>query len=668
MATAIALNATSTIINSQGLGVSPALLANITSYQAKPALASFANCYVSAGNNGSVTANIINELNTIGSTITSGQFLLDLFPGNVTPTCSASITPWVANLIVPTGSLISYLGKIYTTTGNVYSSSFDSNVIISTTLTGFSGLLKKQAQLPFASGYSGFANVYGQSRAYGQQVFDTVSSISLLKNKTYSETGIGFVGTADLVTNGLNTSARLIANVVASWGTMYDINNITRIGDPYVFGQNLLNQGLGYVNGLADQLTSVGLDITNLTDVPAVKTTITQEEVTTTISSFVGEIEFPTVVERVITEAVPGSSPAVVLNIYQTVTGSNLSIITTAANITTSSNSINQLLNLADYLDIQKVVAPNLYLALNALNIRTFEDFGNYLSKKIGQARFKSWADMSRFLLNLEVPALSRLPAGANTKILYNSTVTTLTNQFGTGSGVLGNPVMIDYLGACAGDPYSTKFYFINTNYNDLSAASGITTSLSNLNQAIVDYCNAYSIYEASGTPESSPGAGDGTPPDPGLLPSFGMITSNVAAVNSSLTSLPTTGVLGEKVNACNTGWYQMLNRISTEVANLNRAGAVFGPGTTLGLLAFAETIGQAASDKTQSEGYQFFANIITDDAAGDTIRAVVAETLNTTALQGVGINIYNNPDPRLKIVQSQTQNVPLTTYLSQNK
>jgi hypothetical protein len=659
MATAIALNATSIIINGQGLGVSPALLANITTYQSNSALDLFANCYQNAGIASNVADNILTQLNTIGNTITSGHFLLDLFPGNVTPTSSAAITPWTANLIVPIGSLISYQGKIYTTTGNVYSSAFDANVLLSTTLTGVSGIIKKQAQLPFASGYSGFANVVALTRGYSQQVFDTVSSINLLKNRTYSETGVDFAGPQDLVTNGLKNDAVLIANVVANWGTMYDINNITSIGDPYVFGQNLLNQGLGYVNGLAEQLTNVGLDITNLPDVPAVRTTVTQEETTTTISSFVGEIEFPTVVERVVTESVTGSSPTVVLNIYRTVTGSNLSIVTSAANISTSSNSTNQLLNLADYLDIQKVVAPNLYSALNVLNIRTFEDFGKYLSKKLGQARFKSWADMSRFLRTLETPSLSNLSSGANTKILYNSTVTTLTNQFGTGSGALGNPVMIDYLGACAGDPYTNKFYYINSNYGAISTQAGISTALANLDKAIIDYGTAYSAYEADFYSNVPIGLTE---------PNFSTVTSNVTAVNSALNSLPTTGVLAEAVSTCNTGWYQMLTRVSTEVANLNRAGVVFGPGTTLGLLAFAENIGQTASDKTQAEGYQFFANLITNDAAGDTIRAVVAETLNTRALQGVGVNIYNNPDPRLKIAQSQAQNVPLSTYLTQNK
>jgi hypothetical protein len=115
----------------------------------------------------------------------------------------------------------------------------------------------------------------------------------MLRNTTYAQTGVGFTGPTDLVTNGIGTTAVLLANVVSNWGTMYDINNITQIGDPYVFGQNILNQNLGYLNALADQLTGVGLDITNLPDVPAVKTTVVQEEVMTTVSSFVGEIEFP---------------------------------------------------------------------------------------------------------------------------------------------------------------------------------------------------------------------------------------------------------------------------------------------------------------------------------------------------------------------------------------
>ena len=655
MATAIALNATSSIINSQGLGVSPALLSNISTYQSNSALAAFANCYVNAGIAPSVTANILNELNTIGSTITSGHFLLDLYPGNITPVSSAGITPFTSNLILPVGSLISANNKIYTTTGNVYGNSFTGNILQNCTLTGFTGVLKKQAELPFASGYTGFANVYQRTQGYSQQVFDTVSSISLLKNKTYSQTGIGFTGPGDLISNGIGADADLIASVVDNWGTMYDINNITSIGNPYVFGQNLLNQGLGYVNNLSDQLTNVGLDITNLPDVPAVRVTVTQEEVMTTVSSFVGEIEFPTLTETTITEAVTGSSPAVVLNIYGTVTGSNLASVVTATGITTSINNSEQLLTLADYLDFKKVVPTNLYSNLNNLGIYTFDDFGEYLGKKLGQSTFRSWSELSVFLRSLETPELSNLPTGPNVNILYTDTITTLTNQFGTGSGTLGNPVIVDYLGACAGDPYTNKLHTINSSYNSLSTVSGISLALSNLDRAIIDYSIAYSAYENDISSNVPIGLTE---------PSISTITTNVAAVNSALTSLPGT----REVEICNSNWYEMLNRIAIEINNLNLAGVVFTSGTSLGLLSFAENIGQTASDKTQVEGYQFFANIITNDAAGDSIRAVVAEVINTRSLNSVGVSIYNNPDPRLKIQQSQSQNIPLTTYISQNK
>lgn len=373
-----------------------------------------------------------------------------------------------------------------------------------------------------------------------------------------------------------------------------------------------------------------------------------------------------------ITEAVTGNSPTVVLNIYKTVTGGNLAAAVTATGITTSTSNASQLLTLADYLDLKKVVSADLYTALNAIGIYTFTEFGQYIGKKLGQARFRSWAEMSRFLLTLETPTLSYLTANATSNILYSSTVTTLTNTFGTGSGALGNPVMIDYLGACAGDPYTNRFYAINSNYSALATQAGLTTALANLDNAIISYNNAYNAYLASEVPDSAvppdPPAGDGVPPNPALLLPFSIVTSNVSAVNSALSSLPTTGTLAEAVAVCNSGWYVMLDRIAVEVGNLNRAGVVFTSGTTLGLLGFAETIGQTASDKTQVEGYQFFANITTRDAAGDAIRAVVAETLNTRALNNVGVNIYNNPDPRFKIYQSQAQNLSLTTYLSQNK
>lgn len=661
MATAVGLNAVSSIVSGQGLSQSPALTSTISTYRSNPAMASFANAYVNAGIVSSITANIVQQLNTVGSG-TSGQFLLDLYPSNVSPASSAGITPWTANLVLPAGSLFSFDGKVYSVTGNIFSGSFDGVVLTNSTIAGFTTLLLKQASLPFQSGLSGFANVFQNSYGYAQQVFDTVSSVSMLSGKTYSQTGVNYTGPADLVTGGIGTRGSLLANVVANFGTIYDINNITKIHDPYVFGQNLLNQGLGYVNGLADQLTSVGLDITNLPKIPAVNTTTTQVEKVITVSTFVGEVELPSYEEVTTSTPVTGNSPTVVLNIYKTVTGSNLQAIVNATAVTNTG----AISTLADYLDITKVVSANNLTQLNALGITTFENFSQYLGAKVGQGRFKSWADLSAFLNSLETPALSSLPTGAGSPALYSATITNLNSTYGTGSGALGNPVMIDYLGACAGDPYTVRFANIIANYNGLS--STVATSAANLDKAVIDYSNQYLIYLASEVSDSAvppdPPNNDGVPPDPALLPLFSMITSNVTALNSALSSVPNNSL----VNYLNWEWYDMLNRLSTEVANLARAQVTFGAGTPAQLLGFAENIGQYASNKTDLETYQFFSNVIATGFYGDTIRAVIAETINTRVLNNVGITTYNDAEPRAKSYQSQTQNIPLSTYISRNK
>ena len=662
MATAVALNAINSIISEQGLSQSPALISTVSTYQAKPALASFANAYVNTGIVSSITANLVAQLNTVGSTITSGHFLLDLYPSNVTPVCSSGITAWTANLVLPVGSLFSSNSKVYSVTGNIFSSSFDGNVLNNSEIAGFSTILLKQASLPFQSGLSGFANVFQNSYGYAQQVFDTVSSVNMLTGKTYSQSGLGYTGPADLVSGGISTNGPLLANIVANFGTMYDINNITKMHDPYVFGQNLLNQGLGYVNGLADQLTSVGLDITNLPKVPAVNTTTTQVDKTITVSTFVGEVELPATEEVTTSIPVTGNSPTVVVNIYSSITGSNLQAIVNATAITTTGT----ISTLADYLDITKVVSSSNMTLLNGLGITTFEQFSQYLGAKVGQGRFKSWSALSTFLNSLETPALSSLPTGASSPALYAATITTLNSTYGTGSGTLGNPVMIDYLGACAGDPYTVRFANINANYDSLS--STVATAVANLDKAVIDYSNQYQVYLDSEVPDSAvppdPPAGDGVPPDPSLLPPWSWITSNVAAVNSALSSLPSTTIVGY----LNWEWYTMLDRLTAEVANLSRAHVTFGAGTPLQLLGFAENIGQYASKKTDLETYQFFSNIIATGFYGDTIRAAIAETINTRVLNNVGITTYNDPDPRNKTYQSQTQNIPLNEYITHNK
>lgn len=620
MATAVSLNAISSIINGQGLGVSPAFLAEITTFQNQDTVQTVGNIFINANLSGNAYSNVISALYSLGSGVNTARWLIDYYPIGVTPACS---------------------GNIFTYANSANTSSFSSAI-------------STQAQLPFSNGLSGFANVFQRAYGYSQQVFDTIGSITMLKDDVYNQSGVGYTGPVDLVTGGIGTNGNLLANVVSGWGTMYDVNNISQINDPYVFGQNLLNQGLGYVNALSDQLTATGLDVTNLTDRSPTITTTTQNETSVTISTFVGEVEIPTLTETTTTVAVTGNSPTVVLNIYKTVTGSNLQTVANATAITTTPATNANIVTLSDYLNLSKVVSPALLTQLNSLGVTTFDEFSTYLSNKIGQGRFKSWKDLSKFLTSLETPALTNLPTGSNANILYASTVTTLSNQYGTGTGALGNPVIVDYLGACAGDPYSDVFANLNSSYSTIS--STVEVALNNLDQAVIDYGTAYAAFDADFYSNVPIGL---TEPD------IVIITSNVTAVNSALNSISNSSAYFYS----NLAYYSAINHMTVEVNNLQKAGIVsFGAGTPLSLLGFAESIGQVASDKTGVEPYQFFANVITDDLAGDTIRAVIAETINNRILNGAGITTYNDPDPRAIVYQSQTQNIPLSTYISRNK
>lgn len=622
MATAASLNATSSIISGQGLGVNPNLLSAITTYQNTTTIKFVGGIFANASIAGNGYPLVISELNNLGNGVNKGLWLLDFYPANVSPVKS------VGN--------ITYYGTVART-------------------ASFSDTVKSQAQTPFAAGMAGFANVFLNAYGYSQQVFNTVSSVNLLKNKKYSESGIGYTGPTDVVTGGLGASGAILANVVANWGTMYDIKNIGKFTDPYVFGQNLINQGLGYINGLADQLESTGLNTSSLPKIPSTSTTTTQQEVVTTVPSFVGDVEIPSLEEVTNTTLITGSSPTVVLNIYSTITGGNLQSIVSATGITTTANAT-VLSTLKDYLDYNKVISSTSKSQLATLGINNFTDLQNYLAKRIGQGNFKNWASLAEFFTSIESPTLSYTPTGANTNVLYNTTVSTLNSTYGTGSGDLGNPVLTDYFGSAAGDPHLLNFQTINSNFGTLVTASSLNTHMARLDRAVYDYGVAYAAYDADYWSSN----GSPTLSQPSIVP----ITSNVTAVNSALNSLSNTSAYYNSEVA----YYSSLNSLSNEVSNLQQAGVVFGPSTNQILKSFAENIATTAADKTESKTYQFFSNLITNDIYGDTIRAAIAETINTRVLNSVGITVFNDPDPRMKVYQSASQNVPLSTYISRNK
>jgi hypothetical protein len=613
MASAIQLTATATILNGQGLALNSNILSQISTYQGHQPITQIATIF-STAKSGNANVIILPLLASIGSNVAGNQWLIDFYPGNISPASSGSVY-YYGNLTYP----------------NTASASHN---------------ISTQSNLPFSNGITGFANVYQTVSSYASTVFDTVASVNMLQGKTYAQSGIGFTGPLDLATNGIANAIPIISNVVSGWGSMYDINNINSVGNVYIFGQNLLNQKLGQYGNLSAQLSSAGLNISNLIKIPAPTTTTTQELTTTTANTRLGPITKRTITNVTTTNTVTGSSPSVVTAIYQTITGANLESIVTATNVTISNTSIT---TLADYLNFNKVVDAVTFGQLSAIGVSDFDSFGTYLQAKVGQGKFKSWQDMVSTLNSMSAPTLVHTTASSSTPVLSSAVTSALNDMTGTGSGPMNNPIPVDYLGACSGSPYNSLLLTINNNYSILLPAN-LTTYLTNLNTAVSNYSVAYDDYLT----------------DPGniTLPDTSAIIANVNLINSSLNSLPA----NVTTTSTQSAYYSMLNQLNNEVNNLHKAGAVFDSGTALGLKTFAQQIGTITSDRVQYNTYQFFANLITNDSAGDTIRAAAAEIINQNVLSSKGIQVQNDPQPSLAIAQAQAQNIPLSTYLSQNK
>jgi hypothetical protein len=621
MATAIQLNVLDTISSGLGLSRNGAIANEIANYQAQVPIEKIRTIYTTIGAfNSNANANLYSAMNSIGSGVTQAQWLIDHYPRTVTPKTSA-------NLI--------YYGNSTQTPFSV----------------SYSQVLAQQSNLPFADGLSGFANVFLTAYGHAQSVFDTVASVNLLQPQTYNDAGQGYTSPADLATGGLASTAATVIQTVNGWGTLYDVQNISTIGDPYVFGQNLLNQQLGKYGNWEANLALAGLDTTNLTAVPQSTTTIIPTLSSQSVNMYVGAIGIPTTANVPYTTVVTGNSPDVVLAIYANVTGANLDAIVTATGNYRPSTDIK---SLADYLNFDRAIPGSVRNRLRDLRITNFSDLGQYLNKSLSSGSYRSWNEVVEFLYKINVPTYSTDQTKApGTALVTSDVIGRILANTGTGTGELGQPIMSDFLGSCAGIPHAEILANINLNYGTVLSSSTLTSAMNSLESAVNTYITAYTQY-ALGLYINP------LYPAPSIVP----VQTAVTAVNSALNNVPSSLAFGYAEAAFRKS-YEHLNK---EVELLTLAGAEFGPASGKILQALASGIAAFASDRTQLMTYDFFQNIISNDAGGDNIQSAIAEKINTPVLTRQGISTNNDPNPVLAISQASNQNIPLTTYLSRNK
>jgi len=308
VSSALQLNAAAVLL--QGLGIAPnaALMQEIQTYRLNPkgAIQQWSTINFNTSANAVVASHVAPILASIPNSVVQGEFLIGTVPSGITNG----------------GSTISSVGVSGAATYNLLNTA-------NSQIPDVIGTLYNQARLPFGNvdpGVGGiqytanFAGSYSSVRGFAGSTFDLIGTANILHGKTYAQSGLGYSGPIDLATGGVGVNAPLLANVVMHWGTMYDVNQINLLADPYVFGQNLLNQGLGTVGNLSANLTATGLDTANISVMPTASVTNVPTLATTSvtsISSDVGQFSLPTVggVQSSVTPT--GNNPTVVLNIYK---------------------------------------------------------------------------------------------------------------------------------------------------------------------------------------------------------------------------------------------------------------------------------------------------------------------------------------------------------------
>lgn len=617
MASALQLTAQNTILNGQGLAVNPNVLSQISTLRSQQPYYYIANVFSTLSSANATygnTASLGNILTSIGYGVTQGQWLLDLYPTTVTPVSSGGVTYYGS------GNLFIF--------GNVNNSK----------MASFTRTITTQVDMPFSYGVQGFANVFQTSYGYINSTFDTVSSVYLLQNKTYSQSGIGYTGPSDLATYGVNNNGSIIAAAVENFGTMYDVTNLSKIGDVYVFGQNLLNQGFGTYGGLSSKLTAAGLNINNLSQIPSSSSVTTTQTATSTVSTPIGSVGLPTLTNVTTEIVITGNSPDVVIDIYSTITGSDLDAIIAGTGIVLpASASIN---SLADFLTLSNVVDTATYNELGTLSIQTLSDLGSYLQAKIGGGYAPTWASVANFFSNIVSPTLSTTStSNPNATVISSSLASSLLSKYGTGSGPFNNMILLDLLGATEGSKYIPLLAILNNNYSSLSSSINLTSLMQTLDTEVTQYV-AFN----------------------GNLGNAAII-STVSAINAGLNSL--TGTLAQESQ---TAYNEIITGIQNEYNNLIKAGVVFNSSYPAVLNSFASSFTTLATDQVKFNTYQFFGNLITNDANGDTLKLALAEDLNISALSTVGIASKNDPNPASIIASAAQQNTPINTYITQNQ
>lgn len=341
------------------------------------------------------------------------------------------------------GFLTGIVGNIQQyTDSQTIANSVDTNNIVSN--------ISVHANTVFGSDSGTFLGVLSRSKSFAESSYDSYSTAQALSNTTVDNFGFTINNYTDILTIGVSSQFNLagglgnqsfieFARQLKNFGTLFDINNLNLLDQPYILCLNLLNQGF---SSIADALLVQSIDINLIELVDKNK----------------------------------------VLSALKTISAAELENIVRA----TEFKPQMPLTTLADVFDIKYILtSPAARVAGGSL--------GSLSNKflNIG-GKYSSFTDLSDFLLgiqyNLDVSAFDQITN-------LGSLTSNITMLAGQGSGIYNNPTIDDIIGSVSG----TRYIDLISNINTLQSSISSTTEGQALKNAIL---SAYTldVSDALGT------------------------------------------------------------------------------------------------------------------------------------------------------------------------
>lgn len=299
----------------------------------------------------------------------------------------------------------------------------------------------------------GIIDIMSAAEGFCVNSFNMLGTFRAMQDTSYDDFGVTIRNYNDIMTGGVTSQFgdniddidsqgfRSLMEQMSKFGSMYDVTQLSRLDDPRVLVQNLLNQGFYQIS---DALAEKGIETTDIFEV----------------------------------------SPQLMQEVLKSISGPDLVNIVSV----TKFNSYRPIFSLADVLNAERVFDP---LALSMAG-GSFKELARKLSN-IGGI-FDSFEDLSntyRAIQSVNIPNLTSLLTLSNQG--PNNIFDDDFPELGIGSGIYGNPTIYDVIGSLSGSDYVKNINQLIDTHQNISSSIEISNLLSAIEDAVANPSNSSS-------------------------------------------------------------------------------------------------------------------------------------------------------------------------------